>query len=99
MPYWDSVSTRVGSQQWMAYAYVRAGRRADIERLAAAPQHPYRAALFHAALGDTTRALDALEQAAIVAPHRTVRLLVYPELAALREEPRFLAIRSRFKLP
>jgi hypothetical protein len=55
-------------------------------------------ALYQAALGDKERALAALEAAAEAAPHRTVRLLVYPELADLRGDPRFEAIRAKFHL-
>ena len=98
MPYWESVRTVLGSQQWMAYAFVRVGRRAEIERLVAEPQVAYRQVLFYAALGDKTRALDALERAADEAPHRVVRLLQYPELADLRGDPQFEAIRARFHL-
>lgn len=99
MPYWESVSATVGSQHWMAYAFVRAGRRAEIEGLVQQPQHAYRLALFQAALGNVDEALDALAEAAEIAPHRTVRLLIYPELAHLRGHPRFEAIRARFGLP
>ena len=99
MPYWDSVRTIVGSQHWMAYAFVRAGRRAEIEQLAASPQVAYRQVLFFAALGDNDRALAALEIAAKEAPHRVVRLLQYPELAGLRGDPRFEAVRETFRLP
>jgi TolB-like protein/Tfp pilus assembly protein PilF len=99
MPYWNSVSGRVGSQHWMAYAFVRAGRRAEIERLMAQPQVAYRQVLFHAALDDVDGAIEALERAADEAPHRTVRLIQYPELEAVRRDARFQTIRARFNLP
>ena len=38
-------------QHWMALAYVLAGRRAEVERLAATHDHPFRLAVIHAALG------------------------------------------------
>ena len=98
MPYWESVQNTVGSQHWMAYAYVRTGRRAQIEQLASQPQHPYRMAFFQAALGNKDAALNALDRAVDEAPHRTVRALQYPELASLRDDPRFEAIRRRFHL-
>ncbi len=41
-----------GVQHWMAHAYVLAGRRAEVERLAAAHDHPFRLAVIYAALGD-----------------------------------------------
>ena len=99
MPYWNSVRHLVGSQQWMAYAFVRVGRRPEIEQIAAQPQVAYRQVLFYAALGDKDRALESLARAADEAPHRTVRLLQYPEIASLRGDPRFEAVRRRFHLP
>jgi TolB-like protein/Tfp pilus assembly protein PilF len=95
---WEPVKGEIGFQHWTALAFVRAGRREETERMAAAEKHPYRLALFHAALGNKDRALEELAKAAEVAPHRTVRLLVYPELASLRSDPRFQAIRARFNL-
>jgi len=98
MPYWESVRDTLGLQHWMAYAFVRAGRRAEIARLAAAETHPLRQTLYYAALGETDRALDALAEAAEASPHRTVRTLQYPELAGLRDDPRFDALLARFHL-
>jgi serine/threonine-protein kinase len=99
MPYWESVRAEIGMQQWLAYAYVRAGRRAEVERMLLAHTSAYRQAIIYTALGDHDRALDALDRAAVEAPHRVVRLLQYPELAELRDDPRFAAIRARFGLP
>ena len=99
MPYWEAQKSFVGSQHWMAYAFVRAGRRAEVEQWAAQPQqHPYRLAIFHTALGNVDQAIDALEKAADLVPQRVVRLLIYPELASLRGHPRFEALRARFGL-
>jgi hypothetical protein len=83
----------------MAATYVRSGRRAEVERMAAAHRNPYRLALFHAALGQPDQALEALARAADEAPDRVVRLLSYPELEDLRGDPRFQTIRARFRLP
>ena len=82
-------------------AYVRAGRRAEVERLVAAhrDEHPYRQALIYAALGDNERTLDALDKAAVLAPNRTAVLLASPELASLRGDPRLHALRERLNLP
>lgn len=98
MPYWEA-DQGIGRQHWMAYAFVRAGRRAEVEQMAAEHQNPYRLAIIYAALGDVDRALEALDRAAEEAPHRVVRLLNYPEMAPLRGDPRFDAIRARFRLP
>jgi serine/threonine protein kinase/tetratricopeptide (TPR) repeat protein len=98
MPYWESVEDIVGSQQWMAYAYVRNGRRDKIEQLASQPQEPYRMAIYQTALGNKDAAFAALNLAVDKTPHRTARLLRYPEMASLRDDPRFDAILARFHL-
>ena len=98
MPYWESVEDIVGSQQWMAYAYVRNGRRDKIEQLASVPQLPFRMALYQAALGNKDAAFDALNRAVDETPHRLVRLLQYPELAGLRDDPRYNAVLARLHL-
>ena len=88
-----------GVQHWMAHAYVLAGRRAEVERLAAAHDHPFRLAVIYAALGDKDRAFEALDRAAVSVPHRVGLLLRDPEMAALRGDPRFDAVRKKLGLP
>jgi serine/threonine-protein kinase len=81
-------------------AYVMTGRRGDAEKLATEWEgHPYRVAVIAAALGDTERAIEALEQTAVREPHRMGRLLIEPELAPLHRDPRVAAIRKKFALP
>jgi tetratricopeptide (TPR) repeat protein len=89
-----------GVPQYRAYAYVRAGRRSDAERLATenAP-YPYRATIISAALGDFDRAFEALAQTAEREPQRVPLLLTWPEMAPLRSDPRFSAVQKRFGLP
>jgi TolB-like protein/Tfp pilus assembly protein PilF len=90
----------VGYQHWMAHAYVMVGRRAEVERLAATHDHPFRLAVIYAALGETDRAFAALDQAVVEVPHRVaVDLLREPEMAALRGDPRFDGIRRKLGLP
>ena len=85
---------------WPAQAYVRIGRRKDAEALAVEhAARPHQTALIAAALGDTTRVIEALEQAAASAPHRMGRLLNEPEIAAYRDHPRVVALRHAFDLP
>jgi len=85
---------------YRAQAYVRAGRRADAERLAAENrQHAYRASMIYAALGDLDRAFEALDRTAATEPQRVPLLLTWPEMAPLRADPRFAALRTRFGLP
>ena len=62
-------------------------------------EHPYRQALIYAALGDKDRTFEALNRAADVLPQRTVLLLVYPEMALLRGDPRLAVLRNKFNLP
>jgi TolB-like protein len=85
--------------EWDAHAYVMTGRRDEAERLAAKHQdYPHRRAIIYAALGDGDRTFEALDQLALLEPHRVVDLLSYPELAALRSDPRVAALRRRFNL-
>ena len=88
-----------GMQHWMARAYVLAGRRAEVERLAATHDHPFRLAVIYAALGDNDRAFEALDRAAVRVPQRVGLLLRNPEMAALRGDPRFAAVRRKLRLP
>ena len=88
-----------GVQHWMARAYVLAGRRAEVERLAATHDHPFRLAVIYAALGDKDRAFEALDRAAVRVPQRVGLLLRDPEMAALRGDPRFDAVRKKLGLP
>jgi hypothetical protein len=85
--------------QYQAYAYVRVGRRADAERLATKnDDYPYRATIIYAALGDLDRAFDAMRQTAEREPQRIPLLLTWPEIAPLRSDERFAAVRKRFGL-
>ena len=89
-----------GLPHYLAYAYVKAGRRSDAERLAAANvRYPYRATIIYAALGDLDRAFEALNETASREPQRIPLLLTWPEMAPLRSDPRFSAVRKRFGLP
>ncbi len=99
LPRWEVRKREPGWQHWMAYAYVIAGRRADVEKMAAAHDHPYRLAIIYAALGDKDRALQALDRAADIVPHRVALLVRDPEMAPLRGDPRFAAVRRKLGLP
>jgi TolB-like protein/Flp pilus assembly protein TadD len=86
--------------QYVAHVYVRAGRRRDAERLAAANVgYPYREAIIYAALDARDRAFEALDRTVAAEPQRVPLLLVSPEMAGLRGDPRFAAVRERFGLP
>ena len=84
---------------FLGYAYGRAGRSDDAEKLAAANQNPYQQALTFAGLGDKERTLDALERMAILGPVRLGRDLTYPEFDLVRGDPRLKALRKKLGLP
>jgi len=95
-----SVRAGEGVAQYHAYAFVKAGRRSDVERLAAEnTNYPYRETIIYAALGDFDRAFEALAQTAQREPQRIPLLLTWPEMAPLRTDSRFAAVRKRFGLP
>jgi tetratricopeptide (TPR) repeat protein len=98
---YDAVDpTATGVPHYRAYAYVRAGRRSDAERLAIENErYPYRATIIYAALEDLDRAFEALAQTAEREPQRIPLLLTWPEMAPLRSDPRFSAVQKRFGLP
>ncbi len=94
VPLWQSGAI------WPIHMYVRQGKRAEAEKLAAEHSaYPYRMATIAAAMGDKPRAIDALEQTAISEPHRMPRLLNDPVFVALRDHPRFVSLRRESNLP
>src|SRR2546425_195692 len=84
---------------FLGYAYGRAGRRDEAEKLAAADQRPYAQALTFAGLGDKERTLDALERMAILGPVRLGRDLTYPEFDLVRGDARLKGLRKKLGLP
>ena len=94
------VLATVGNRGYLGYAYAKAGRREDAEKVAAdiAP-NPFNQALVFAGLGDRDRTLDALERMDILGPVRIGRALTYPEFAFVRDDPRIKALRKRVGLP
>jgi len=97
---WESRPQPSDWERWLMPAYVKLGRRADVNRLLNLPRnaHPYRQALNYAALGDKERTFEALSRAAVVAPLRTAAVLAYPEMSLLRGDPRLDQLRKRFNL-
>ena len=94
--YWKD---QPGGQPWLAAAYIKAGRRADVERMAETHHEPYRLALIHAALGNKDRTFEELNRAAQTVPRRVAELLAYPEVRLLRGDPRLPALRKTLRLP
>jgi serine/threonine-protein kinase len=85
----------------LGYAYARAGRRDDAEKLAASTPsiNPFNRAIIFAGLGDKDRTFAALDLAAAAGPFRIGRALTFPEFAVLRGDPRVKALRKRVGLP
>ncbi len=89
-----------GFAPWLAHAYVRAGRRADAERLAVVHRgFPFREANIYVALGDKDRAFEALQQMFATEPQRLAQLLAQPEMAVLHGDPRLTDLRKKLRLP
>jgi tetratricopeptide (TPR) repeat protein len=108
MPLWEAREQQArarnldlrGTQYWSAVAYVRAGRRAEVERWPVGQDRfPYRQAVIYAALGDKDSAFDALNRAIDTQPQRVGPILMAPEMAGLRDDPRYGALRKRLNLP
>jgi adenylate cyclase len=94
-----STSDRPLNRAYLGYAYARAGRRGEAEKLAVALGRPFQQALIFAGLDDKDRALEALDRMTELGPVRVGRALNYPELALLRGDPRVKSIRKRVGLP
>ncbi|HET9315376.1 MAG TPA: tetratricopeptide repeat protein [Vicinamibacteria bacterium] len=90
----------------LAYAYARAGRRADAERMVDALESVSGAAAFdqsllavaRAAIGRDAEALDALERAVAERQGSVLTMKMDPELASLRGQPRFEALLQKIGL-
>jgi eukaryotic-like serine/threonine-protein kinase len=97
---WGSRPQPADWELWVMPAYLKLGRRADVERLLNLPRnaHPYRQALTYAALGDKERTFEALSRAAVAAPQRTAAVLAYPEMSLLRGDRRLDQLRKRFNI-
>jgi TolB-like protein/Flp pilus assembly protein TadD len=85
---------------YLGYAFGRAGRREDAEKLAVdiAP-NAYSQALIYAGLGDKARTLEALNRMTDLGAARVGRTLNEPEFALLRGDPRVKALRQKVALP
>jgi tetratricopeptide (TPR) repeat protein len=86
--------------RYLGYAYGRAGRREEAEKLAAsvAPNAASQA-IIYAGLGDKDRTLEALNRLASLGAGRIGLALNSPEFALLRGDPRVDALRKKVGLP
>jgi TolB-like protein/Tfp pilus assembly protein PilF len=85
--------------RYLGYAYGRAGRREEAEKLAATSPGALAQALIFAGLGDKERTLHAVERLATLGPVRLGRDLTYPEFALIRGDPRVKVLRKKVGLP
>ena len=74
---------------YLGYAYGRAGRREEAEKLATTvATNPFQEALIFAGLGDKDRTFEALDRMTVQGAVRIGRALTFPEFAFLRGDPR-----------
>jgi TolB-like protein len=86
--------------RYLGYAYGRAGRREEAEKLAVAvAPNAFSQALIFAGLGDKDRTLEALDRVAELGAVRIGRALNSPEFALLRGDPRVKTLRKKVGLP
>src|SRR5580658_1296477 len=89
-----------GNRGYLGYAYGRAGRRDEAEKmLALIAPNPFNEALVFAGLGDKARMLEALDRMAILGPFRVGRDLRAPEFALVRDDPKLTVLRQKVGLP
>ncbi len=100
----EAIPLLAASPNWgyLAYAYAKAGRRGEAEKLMAEaptlyPDHSgaFQFALAFAGLGDKDRAMEKLDRMAVLGPVRLGVDLTYPEFALLRGNPRVKALRKK----
>ena len=85
--------------RYLGYAYGRAGRREEVEKLAAVSRGALQQVLIYAGLGDKDGTLNALDRMTELGPVRVGLTLAGPELGFLRGDPRVKALRKKAGLP
>jgi len=89
--------------EWMACAEVRAGRREEalvlLQEQLSLPHRTRLVASTYACLGDEEHALEYLEKSLAENEPGLAELLQAPELASMRTNPRFTALRRKLNLP
>jgi tetratricopeptide (TPR) repeat protein len=89
----------IPNTRYLGYAYGRAGRREEAERLAGISAGVLQQVLIYAGLGDKEHTLKALDHMTELGPVRVGRTLTFPELSLVRGDPRVKALRKRVGLP
>ena len=85
--------------RYLGYAYGRAGRRAEVEKLAAVSRGALQQVLIYAGLGDRDGTFNALDRMTELGPVRVGLTLTLPELSFLHGDPREKALRKKVGLP
>jgi len=85
--------------RYLGYAYGRAGRREEVEKLAAVSHGALQQVLIYAGLGDRDGTFHALDRMTELGPVRVGLTLTLPELSFLRGDPRVKALRKKAGLP
>jgi tetratricopeptide (TPR) repeat protein len=84
---------------YLGYVHARAGRRDEADALAAKAVSPMMQFLIYGGLGDKERAFEALDRVHAENPWRAATWMMRPEVAVLRDDPRFAAMRRRLRIP
>ena len=85
--------------RYLGYAYGRAGRHQEVEKLAAVSAGALQQVLIYAGLGDRDGTLNALNRMTELGPVRVGLTLTGPELSFLRGDPRVKTLRKKAGLP
>jgi hypothetical protein len=93
------VLTSAPNTRYLGYAYGRAGRRQDVEKLAAVSRGALQQVLIYAGLGDRDGTFNALDRMTELGPGRIGLTLTFPELSFIRDDPRVQPLRKRVGLP
>jgi hypothetical protein len=93
------ILTSAPNTRYLGYAYGRAGRRQDVEKLAAVSPGVLQQVLIYAGLGDRDGTFNALDRMTELGPGRVGLTLTLPELSFVRNDPRVKALRKKVGLP
>ncbi len=85
--------------RYLGYAYGRAGRRQEVEKLAAVSPGALQQVLIYAGLGDRDGTINALQRIVELGPVRVGLTLSLPELSFIGEDRRVKALRGKAGLP
>ncbi len=88
------------AHHFLGYAYVQVGRSAEAEQLAVRNREwPARQAIIYAALSEKDQALEAMQRMAEMKDVRVDMYPFFPEMSALRGDPRINEFRRQRGLP